>query len=182
MNHYFFLKLKVPEMIPNIKLIEDYPTTIANKKDSDHRLEEIKRFFIESKSNMKMSIKLNDMGNESTIKILEAIGNDLDYLSQIESNLAVTCEIMKGFIDCFLIIKKKVFNNSNTDNQKLIQIEEAISLIIKLLVLYNGYNKKESLILIQLYLYLRGLYLKEHNRKKKLMNASNQNSYLVIYF
>jgi hypothetical protein len=166
-------------MIPNIKLIEDYPTTIENKKDSDYRLEEIRRFFIESKSNMKTSIKLFDMGNESTIKILESIENDLDYLSQIESNLSVACEIMKGFIDCFLIIKKKVLNNSNTDNQKLIQIEEAISLSIKLLVLYNGYNKKERLILIQLYLYLRGLYLKEHNRRKKLMNASNQNSYLV---
>lgn len=60
--------------------------------------------------------------------------------------------------------------------------------MIKLLVLYKGYNFKEKLILHQLYLFLRGFYLKELYNIKMSLNANNlshngiMNSYLVIIY
>ncbi len=70
---------------------------------------------------------VNDFQEENSIKILESVREDISYLSELrDSSLAVACEIMKGFIDCYLIIKKKELNNSQIkiDNHKLIQIEE----------------------------------------------------------
>lgn len=130
------------------------------------------------------------------------------YLSEIDPSTSVACEIMKTFVDCYLIIKKNEINKyqSTIDCNKLVQIEEvfivlylilinklikflkALLLVIKLLVLYKGYNFKEKLILHQLYLFLRGFYLKELYNIKMSLNANNlshngiMNSYLVIIY
>ena len=123
---------------------------------------------------------------EGSFKILESLSHDMIYLSEIDASTSVACEIMKTFIDCYLIIKKNNQNRlqSTIDCNRLIQIEEALVLIIKLLVLYRGYSFKEKITLHQLYLFLRGFYLKElYNIKislnsNSLMQNSIMNSYL----
>ena len=65
---------------------------------------------------------------ESTVSLLESIGKDMVYLSEINPSTSVACEIMKTFVDCYLIIKKNESNKyqSTIDCNKLIQIEEVI--------------------------------------------------------
>jgi hypothetical protein len=92
-----------------------------------NKIQEIKNFFFEAKTNFKISVLVNDFQEENSVKILESVREDILYLSELkDSSLSVACEIMKGFIDCYLIIKKKELNStqSKIDNHKLIQIEE----------------------------------------------------------
>jgi len=92
-----------------------------------NKIQEIKNFFFEAKTNFKISVLVNDFQEENSVKILESVREDILYLSELkDSSLSVACEIMKGFIDCYLIIKKKELNSSQSkiDNHKLIQIEE----------------------------------------------------------
>ena len=62
---------------------------------------------------------------------------------------------------------------------------KALVLVIKLLVLYKGYNFKEKINLHQLYLFLKAFYLKELNSIKASLNGNSlshnniMNSYLV---
>jgi integrator complex subunit 4 len=178
-NHYFFLKLKLPELVPNINIIENAPLTQSLIDEKNSKIQEIKNFFFEAKTNFKISVSLNQYQEENSLKILESVRSDILYLSELnDSSLSVACEIMKGFIDCYLIIKRKELNTNSKikiDNHKLIQIEEAIFKSIKLLMTFTGYSQKEKVILIQLYLFLRALYLKELCNRNSNYNI---NSYL----
>jgi hypothetical protein len=140
--------------------------------------------------------------SENVLKIFEAINSDVLYLSQIDSSLAVACDIMKQFIDCYLVVKRLESSQSSSysyssssggsssksgdkgDYVKLIQIEEALLNIIKLIVLYRGYSGRERVILLKMYLYLRALYLREFYLRKTSLNTNhnlsyNFNTYLV---
>ena len=61
---------------------------------------------------------------------------------------------------------------------------KSLSLIMKLLVLYRGYSQKEKIALHQLYLFMRGIYLKELYTLKISLNSNSlvhnsiMNSYL----
>ena len=107
-------------------------------EEKNNKIQEIKNFFFEAKTNFRISVLVNDFQEENSIKILESVREDILYLSELkDSSLSVACEIMKGFIDCYLIIKKKELNNSQAkiDNHKLIQIEEVFILIFSLIML-----------------------------------------------
>lgn len=118
-------------------------------------------------------------------KILESITDDLIYLSETDPTTAVPCEIMKIFIQCYLIknIQGESFH-STIDCNKLIQIEKALMHNIKLLCLYRGYSVREKLILYEMYLFLRAFYLKELYNIKLSLNSNSalhnsiMNSYL----
>lgn len=69
-------------------------------------------------------------------------------------------------------------NGEKIHNQKLIQIEQALLISIRLIILYRGYTSKEKIIVLKLYLYLRAIYLREFYLRKSLFN-SLLNSYLV---
>lgn len=98
-------------------------------KSSGDRDDEIQRFFAKTKHSLKL-INLAEDLSENKIKTFELLSQDIKYLCEIDSSIVVACEIMKGFVDCCLIIKKKeAASNSfkektHTDTQRLIQIEE----------------------------------------------------------
>jgi hypothetical protein len=112
-----------------IKLIENYPNSVNNLLEAQlsncTRVEQLERFFVKTKNNLKL-INLTSDVSENTIKIYESLSQDILYLSLTDSNISVACEIMKSFIDCCLVIKKKELHcfREKTDSQKLIQIEE----------------------------------------------------------
>ena len=85
----------------------------------------IERFFLNTINNLKISNHSNN-SIESTLTLLESIGKDMVYLSDIDPSTSVACEIMKTFVDCYLIIKKAESDRyqSSIDCNKLIQIEE----------------------------------------------------------
>lgn len=166
-------------------LIDSNRLNTAKSRD-----DEIVRFFAKTKHSLKL-INLAEDLNENKIKTYELLSKDIKYLCEIDSSISVACEIMKNFVDCCLIIKKKesVANSfkekTNTDTQRLIQIEEGLLISIRLILLFKGYNCQEKIVLFKLYLYLRALYLKELYTRKSLYNANSLlnfyiNSYLVI--
>ena len=99
-------------------------------EDKENKVQEIENFFTKAKKNLKISVLLKDFG-ENSVKILESVKVDIIYLSEINSNLSSACEIMKEFIDCYLIIKKNESKNTQLkiDNNKLLQIEEVCQFI-----------------------------------------------------
>ncbi len=144
-NHYFFLKLQLPDLIPNIKLIENSSNsihsllTIENKENlSKNRnaiyQNAIESFFERTKSNLKLihSLQQNNSINHAkndcnTLKIYQAIKQDIVYLSELDSNLSIACDIMKQFLDSYLKVKKldsKTSLSEKSDLMNLIQIEE----------------------------------------------------------
>lgn len=160
--------------------------TSTNKSRRD---EEIERFFIKTKHSLKL-INLAEDLNENKIKTYELLREDIKHLCMIDSSISVACEIMRDFVGCCLIIKKKEAGlnsfkeKTNTDSQRLIQLEEGLIISIRLMLLFKGYSCQEKIILFKLYLYLRALYLKELYNRKSLFNANsffnfNINSYLV---
>lgn len=97
--------------------------------NKSRRDEEIERFFTKTKHSLKLVNLAEDL-SENKIKTYELLSQDIKYLCEIDSSISVACEIMKDFVDCCLIIKRKESGlNSfkekcNTDTQRLIQIEE----------------------------------------------------------
>jgi hypothetical protein len=182
-------------------LIENYSNSITNLLDNefnqieiepiDQQVQAIDKFFSKTKSNLNLVASLHRPGgavNENILKIFESINHDILYLSQLDSNLSIVCDIMKQFVDCYLAVKK-LESRSNlkekSDYSRLIQIEEALLTTIKLIVLYRGYNSKEKIILLKMYLHLRAIYLQEFFVKKVSFGINNSvnfslNSYLVI--
>jgi hypothetical protein len=101
---------------------------LEGKLSGNRQSEEIEMFFLKTKNSFKL-INLAEDLNENKIKTYESLSQDIKYLSEIDSSISVACEIMKGFVDCCLIIKKKELLNNfkeKTDSQKLIQIEEVV--------------------------------------------------------
>ncbi len=111
-------------------MIDNFPISLNDQllhnqvTDKNKRIE---RFFTNTINNLKISNHSNN-SIESTINLLESIGNNMIYLSEIDPGTSVACEIMKIFVDCYLIIKKNEMNKyqSTLDCNKLIQIEEVI--------------------------------------------------------
>merc|ERR1712150_13714 len=184
-NHYFFLKLKLPDLVPTIKLIDTFPISIIEDQNySINKKNRIEEFF----ANMIQNLNINDKTDNTsgnTKKILESLSNDMDFLSNTDPETAVACEIMKLFIECFFIRNTNENGYRSTiDCDKLIQIEKALILNIKLIVLYRGYSMNERIILFKMYLFLRAFYLKELHCIKSSLNSNSQlrnsivNSYL----
>lgn len=94
------------------KLIDNFPITLKShllENEITDKNKRIERFFLNTINNLKISNHSNN-SIESTLTLLESIGKDMVYLSEIDPSTAVACEIMKTFVDCYLIIKK---NESN---------------------------------------------------------------------
>ncbi len=87
--------------------------------------EQIKILFSNTINNLKIT-SFSNSSIENRIKLLELLGEDMVYLSEIDPITSVACEIMKTYIDCFIIIKKNELKKyqSTIDCNKLIQIEE----------------------------------------------------------
>ena len=188
------------------------------EEPSERKTKIIAKFFSKSKTTLRDSLaSLHSDSSVDAVRIVEAIRHDILFLANIESSLVVGCEIMALFIDCFLIVRKKLTPSASSsssssitvkqssnynstlgqglgsasgsrsgsgDFNQLVQIEEAVLLSMKLLMLYKGYSSDEAFTLIQLHLCLRGLYLKELYRRKtqfnsSLLNQQNANPYLV---
>lgn len=196
-NHYFFLKLKIPDLIPQIKLIEDSANSVNNlvgfnPNSSVSAFQSIEQFFTKTKQNLKLvnsitKSNVNEKLYETVLTIFESINSDILYLSRIDSSFSVACDIMKQFMECYLTVKKlesKWFMKNKSDYYRLIQIEQALVTSIKLIVLYRGFNSREKLTLLKMYLYLRALYLREFYQRKASTFANQSinyylNSYLV---
>jgi hypothetical protein len=182
-------------------LIENYSNSINNLLDNEfnqieiesvnEQVQAVEKFFSKTKSNLNLVSSLYRPGgpvNENILKIFESINRDVLYLSQLDSSLATVCDIMKQFVDCYLAVKK-LESRSNlkekSDYYRLIQIEEALLTTIKLIVLYKGYNHKERIVLLKMYLHLRAMYMHEFFVKKASFGVNNSvnfnlSSYLVI--
>lgn len=204
-NHYFYIKIKHPNLIPTIRFIENEQTSGKNMLQSSENKEntsdsiqqdEMISFFLKTRSNLKSLSQNLGPCPSSLISLFQSFSHDLEHLSQIDltdddiGNISVICEIMKSYLECFMTILKvsiesclpgvnTVANGEKLHNQKLIQIEQALLTSINLILLYKGYEKKEKIIILKMYLYLRGLYLREFYLKKNMF-SSFLNSYLKL--
>ena len=171
-------------------LLENEFSEVSHETPNSQAIESLESFFLKTKSNLNQVNMLNSTNgplNENIIKIFESINQDISFLSELDSSLSVACEIMKQFMDCFLIAKKLAAKKNlkeKSDYHRLIQIEDALLTSIKLIVLYKGYSSKEKIILLKMYFYLRAMYLKEFFLKRTSLNTNNSfnfnlNSYLV---
>ena len=112
-----------------LKLIDNFPTSSDNLYENQNRFidttRQAGRFFSSTVDGLKISNHLNST-MESTLRILESLCRDMLYLSEIDANTAIACEIMKTYVVCFLIVKKNEISKcqSSIDCNKLIQIEE----------------------------------------------------------
>jgi len=119
-------------------------------------------------------------------KILDSLSNDMIYLSETDPTTSIACEIMKVFIECYMVKNEINYINrfqSSIDCDRLIQIEKALMSNIKLLRLYRGYSTGEKLTLFKMYLFLRGYYLIELYNIKSSLNSNSvlRNSILNSY-
>lgn len=171
--------------MPTINLIDTFPISITDDQNySANKKKRIDEFFCNIIQNLNISDKA-DSSSGNMKKILESLGTDMEFLSHTDPDTAVACEIMKLFIECYFMknTSEKGYR-STIDCDKLIQIEKAIVLNIKLLVLYKGYSTNEKIILFKMYLFLRAFYLKEFYSIKSTLNSNSQlrnnivNSYL----
>lgn len=123
-NHYFFLKLKLPDLVPSIKLIETFPVSIFdNKNSSINKKNRVDKFY----ENMIEKLRLVEESELDMAKTLEFVCKDMEFLSQTDSDNSIACEIMKIFIECYMIKDTKRHDKqqiqSTIDCDKLIQIE-----------------------------------------------------------
>jgi hypothetical protein len=149
-------------------------------------------FFLKTMKNLKNTDSLHNSLGGCSIQILKSHRNDIVYLSEINANMSVGCEIMKSFIDCYLTLKSITTNESssvnNINSNRFIQVEKALNLNVQMIILFKGYTFREKIILLRVYFYLRAFYLKElYNIKLSYPNVNNQNynnilqSYLVSF-
>ncbi|CAF0882956.1 unnamed protein product [Brachionus calyciflorus] len=205
-NHYFYIKLKLPNLIPSIKLIENYSNSInilkpielvideenkENMTEETVKSDEMISFFLKTKSSLKNLSQNTDMATDGRlVKLYESFSNDLSHLSEMDlqegqQNISIICEIMKLYLECFLIVKKQNMKGESNESgdkihyQRLIQIEQALLTSIRLILLYKGYHISEKVTILKMYLYLRALYLREFYLRKNLFN-SFLNSYLKL--
>jgi len=158
---------------------------------SSNKKNRIQKFFQNIIENLKITSEHADNTSNGMKKILDSLSNDMVYLSETDPTTSTACEIMKTFIECYMVKYEISYNNkfqSSIDCDRLIQIEKALMANIKLLLLYRGYSTSEKLILFKTYLFLRGYYLKEHYDIKSSMNSNSflrnsiMNSYLMKSF
>ncbi len=131
------------QILFSLKLIDNFPITLDSHLIDNEIIEKnkrIERFFLNTINNLKISNHSNN-SIESTITLLESIGKDMVYLSDIDPSTSVACEIMKTFVDCYLIIKKTESDRyqSSIDCNKLIQIEEVVNMLKKINFKINIY-------------------------------------------
>ncbi|RMZ93862.1 hypothetical protein BpHYR1_042712, partial [Brachionus plicatilis] len=169
-NHYFYIKLKHPNLIPTILFIENESVCgkkiLESSENKENSLESLQQdemisFFLKTRSNLKNLSQNLGPCPSSLLGLLESFSHDLEHLSEIDltdegiGNISVICEIMKSYLDCYMTILKvstescssginTVANGEKLHNQKLIQIEQALLTSINLILLYKGYQKKEK--------------------------------------
>ena len=205
-NHYFYIKIKHPSLIPTIRFMENesncgenFFESCENKENVNENIQqdEMVDFFLKTRSNLKNLSQNLGPHPSSLLGLFESFSHDLEHLSEIDltddgiGNISVISEIMKSYLDCYMTILKTestesfipgintVANSEKLHNQKLIQIEQALLTSINLILLYKGYERKEKIIILKMYLYLRGLYLREFYLKKNMF-SSFLNSYLKL--
>ena len=125
-NHYFFLKLKLPDLVPSIKLIETFPVSIFdNQNYSINQKNRVDKFY----GNMIQNLRIVEESELDMAKTLESVCKDMDFLSQTDSDNSIACEIMKIFIECYMIKNTAGKHNhqSTIDCDRLIQIENVMA-------------------------------------------------------
>lgn len=128
------MKLKLPDLVPSIKLIETFPVSIFdNKNYSINKKNRVDKFY----ENMIENLRLVERSELDMAKTLEFVCKDMEFLSQTDSDNSIACEIMKIFIECYMIKDTKRHENqqiqSTIDCDKLIQIEN-VNLLFQLSV------------------------------------------------
>ncbi len=139
-NHYFYLKSKVPDCVPTIKVflqifflvkwIEFYfvcylkylddDSNINDNVESDQKQNKANDFYRNILENLEQA---EHIAEESIrLKLYSDNSNNLDHLARIEPEFSPSCEIMYTYIKCLLIIRQHLMEPN------LVKLEEVISL------------------------------------------------------